>query len=450
MSNRELAIIIGGGIAGKLTARVLSDSFKEVIILERDDEMEGPISRKGARQGDHLHALLHAGQNGFETLFPGITETFHSNGAVNINSTKDLAWFHHGVWKHRYDGNKSTTLQSRPHLEWTMEQYIKEIPNVTTLYRHQVKRLLHNIEENRIYGVEVSTSDGSKATLTANLIVDASGASSITHALFKKLNLTIPTNKAEIGLCYVSKRFRLPKSQTRDWAIKLIYPNPPLEKIGGTISQIENDQHVVTIIGYQNSIQEKEVVKNDNSFLELAKRLPKQDIINELIHAESLSETSVYKVPHISWKRIDKVKQFPKGLLIIGDSVCRIDPVFGQGMSIAVLEAVTLQLLLQDGKLDVEQVQIAFHKEIAKLISPIWNMVLTEDFRYPGVTGKTPTGLTIQQWYSKKIFLLSASSQNVYASFIDVMNLVQPPTSLLRFGIMKEVLLHGVFKKRDS
>lgn len=131
MSSNNSVIIIGGGISGKLAARVLSDYFKEVIILEQDKETEGPIPRKGARQGEHLHALLHAGQYGLEELFPGITEKFYSSGAVKINSTKDLAWFHHGVWKLRFDGGYTTALQTRPHLEWHIEQYIKRIPNVS-------------------------------------------------------------------------------------------------------------------------------------------------------------------------------------------------------------------------------------------------------------------------------------------------------------------------------
>ncbi|WP_244933682.1 hypothetical protein [Neobacillus mesonae] len=134
MHKYQKAIIIGGGIAGKLAARVLSDSFQEVIILERDSKTEEPVPRKGALQGKHLHALLLAGQNGLEELFPGITEKFLSSGAVKINSTHELAWYHHGVWKFRFDGDYRTILQTRPHLEWHIEQYINRIPNITINY----------------------------------------------------------------------------------------------------------------------------------------------------------------------------------------------------------------------------------------------------------------------------------------------------------------------------
>jgi 2-polyprenyl-6-methoxyphenol hydroxylase-like FAD-dependent oxidoreductase len=152
VSSKNTAIIIGGGISGKLAARVLSDHYKKVIILERDQEQVGPSPRKGAPQGEHLHALLHAGESGLEELFPGISEHFYHSGAVKINSTIDLAWFHHGAWKLRYDGGYSTTLQTRPHLEWHIDQYIKRIPNVVFYYNQVVQDLLYNEEQNQIIG----------------------------------------------------------------------------------------------------------------------------------------------------------------------------------------------------------------------------------------------------------------------------------------------------------
>ena len=160
MSDKEKAIIIGGGISGKLAARVLSNHYSEVTILERDHEPVGPYPRKGAPQGEHLHALLHAGEHGLEELFPGITEKFYSSGAVKINSTIDLSWFHHGAWKVRYDGGYRTTLQTRPHLEWHIEQYINKITNIKFQYNQVVQDYLYNEEQNRIFGVQIKDGQG--------------------------------------------------------------------------------------------------------------------------------------------------------------------------------------------------------------------------------------------------------------------------------------------------
>lgn len=437
---KEKAVIIGGGISGKLAARVLSDFFQEVIILERDEEPQGALPRKGAPQGEHLHALLHAGENGLEALFPGITEKFHSSGAVKINSTQDLAWFHHGVWKLRFNGGYSTTLQTRPHLEWHIEQYIKKIPNVSIQYNQVVQNYVFNEQENRIVGVEIIDGSGSIRTLNVDLIVDASGVSSLSTNWLNKRAVHIPDETVKIGLSYISKTFQLPDSQSRDWAIKLVYPNPHHEKIGGTISKVEGNRYIVTLIGYHKEINEKEVLKNEKGFIELAKKLPKQDIYHEIKDATALSSTSVYRVPQITWRKYDKVKNLPNGLILIGDTICRIDPVFGQGMSIAVLEALALQKLFQDHNLTHHKIKTAFHKQASKIISPIWNMVITEDFRYPDTTGKKPIGLSLQQWYAKNIFLLSSQNQDIYNSFIKVMNLVRPISILMHPRIIISVL----------
>lgn len=435
MFQKEKAVIIGGGISGKLAARVLSDFFQEVIILERDPEQQGPFPRKGAPQGEHIHALLFAGAYGLEELFPGITKKFNESGAVKINSTQDLAWFHHGVWKLRFAGDYTTILQTRPHLEWHIEQYVKRIPNVTIQYGQTVQNYLYKEEENRITGVETADDSGTIRTIHADLVTDASGASSLSSRWLNKREVHIPEEQVKINLSYFSKIVQLPENQNRDWTIKLIYPNPPLEKIGGAISKVEGNRYIVTYIGYHNEINEKEVLKSDNSFIEIAKKLPKLDIYEELRDATALSSTSVYRVPKISWRRFDKVHNLPNGLLLIGDTICRIDPFFGQGMSISVLEALALKKLLAEEK-KIED----FHRQAVKIISPIWNMVITEDFRYPDTMGKKPAGLSIQQWYAKNIFLLSSENQDIYNSFIKVMNLLRPTSSLMHPGIIKCVL----------
>jgi flavin-dependent dehydrogenase len=438
MSLLERAIIIGGGISGKLAARVLSDVYKEVIILERDNEPEGPSSRNGAPQGEHLHALLHAGEYGLEELFPGITEKFYDSGAVQINSTIDLAWFHHGAWKIRYDGGYKTTLQTRPHLEWHIEQYINQIPNVVIRYNQIVQDLLYRETDNRITGVQLKN-----GSLLGDLVVDASGVSSLSSKWLQKRGTPVPEEKVEINLSYISKQYQLNGNQERDWKIKMVYPNPPQEKIGGTISSVEKNRYIVTIMGYHNAINDREALKSDNGFLELTKKLPRLDIYETIKTATPITKTALYRIPHIVWKRFDKMENVPDGIVFIGDTICRIDPVFGQGMSIAIQEALALQKLLQTYNRKRDKVPKTFHKKVAKIISPIWNMVITEDFRYPATDGKKPFGLFIQQWYAKKIFLLSTKNQEVYDAFVKVMNLVRPITSLMTPSIIKSVFIHA-------
>ncbi|MDQ1002290.1 2-polyprenyl-6-methoxyphenol hydroxylase-like FAD-dependent oxidoreductase [Neobacillus niacini] len=175
----------------------------------------------------------------------------------------------------------------------------------------------------------------------------------------------------------------------------------------------------------------------------LTKKLPRLDIYETIKNSTPITKTALYRIPQIVWKRFDKMENIPDGILLIGDTICRIDPVFGQGMSIAILEAQALQKLFQTDNGERRKIPKAFHKKAAKIISPIWNMVITEDFRYPATTGKRPFGIFIQQWYAKKVFLLSSQNQKVYDTFVKVMNLVRPITSLMTPSIIKSVLIHA-------
>jgi hypothetical protein len=70
---RRHAVVVGGSLAGMLAARVLSDHFDGVTLLERDRFAETPAARKGLPQGRHVHALLERGREAMERFLPGVT-----------------------------------------------------------------------------------------------------------------------------------------------------------------------------------------------------------------------------------------------------------------------------------------------------------------------------------------------------------------------------------------
>jgi glycine/D-amino acid oxidase-like deaminating enzyme len=87
------AIIIGGGIAGLLAARVLSDYFDEITVIERDYFSEVPQPRQGVPQSFHPHVLLVQGQMILEQLLPGIREELLQQGALSLDWAVGLHGF---------------------------------------------------------------------------------------------------------------------------------------------------------------------------------------------------------------------------------------------------------------------------------------------------------------------------------------------------------------------
>src|SRR3954451_500873 len=127
----DRAVVIGAGIGGLLAARVLSETFNEVVVLERDTLPALGESRRGVPQGRHTHGLLASGRQVLETLFPGLTSRLIAAGAVTGDICRDARWFHEGACLARPTSGLDGVLLSRPLLEGAVREAVRGIPNVT-------------------------------------------------------------------------------------------------------------------------------------------------------------------------------------------------------------------------------------------------------------------------------------------------------------------------------
>ena len=73
MNAQNRAVVVGASISGLLTARVLSDVYDQVTLVDRDVLPAGPGIRRGVPQGRHAHCLPAAGCAAVEDLLPGFT-----------------------------------------------------------------------------------------------------------------------------------------------------------------------------------------------------------------------------------------------------------------------------------------------------------------------------------------------------------------------------------------
>ena len=110
------AIVIGGSMAGLLAARVLSEHFERVTIIERDRFIDDAEPRKGVPQGRHVHGLLAGGAAILGEYFPDLFAALAQNGAVPL-STSDIRRYQLGVWVAAVPGPLKALWQSRPFLE---------------------------------------------------------------------------------------------------------------------------------------------------------------------------------------------------------------------------------------------------------------------------------------------------------------------------------------------
>ncbi|MED2793389.1 NAD(P)/FAD-dependent oxidoreductase [Bacillus wiedmannii] len=432
------AIVIGGSIAGKLAAKALSTTFKEVIIIESGERWDGKSSRKRVPQSHHPHVLLKGGETAIEELFPNITNELIEAGSIVNNFTRDIKWHQFGLWKQQFIGKVHMIQQSRFLLEWHIQKRIDDISNVTTKFGTLVDGLLVDGKFNKVCGVKAKCLEaGTQVEIQADIVVDASGFGSKSIAWLREYNIEVQEEKVRIDLFYTTRMFKLNENEKLDCCNMLMSPSFPDNPYGVLIQTIEDNRYFVTFSGYAN----EKAPQTDDEFYDFAENLSISNVTDFLNKAEAISNIKTYKIPYQVRRRFDLVNHLPEGLLVVGDAHCRFDPVFGQGVSVAAMEAHQLQLLLQRRqKLDKTFTQ-RFYKNTANIIQTPWEMTTTEISRHPQLKRKLTIKQKFQLWYTKQIYQLSASDSDVYIRLVRVMNLIRSPFHLFHPRVLLAVLL---------
>ncbi|MBT2216865.1 glutamate synthase [Virgibacillus dakarensis] len=437
----DRAIVIGGSIAGKLAAKALATSFRQVIILEAGSVWEEKTPRKRVPQTYHPHVLLKGGEKAIEELFPYFLDQLIEDGGIINNFTRDLKWHHFGFWKHRFQGELVMVQQSRPLLEWHLQQRINQITTIVTKYETKVEQLLPDDQHAKISGVKArSLQTGKEEELTADLVVDASGFGSRSIDWLKSFGQEVKEEKVWIKLFYATRYFRH-KGKEQDnpeWCNLLISPSFPINPYGAFIQSVEGNRFSVTFSGYANELPPK----TDTEFINYAKKLPVSDVVDFLDKVEPISEINIHKIPYQVRRRFD-LASMPDGFVVIGDAHCRFDPVFGQGISVAAMEALALQRLLSADGYHEKGFSKTFHKRISKIIATPWDMATTEVLRHPEIKGDRTMILPFKQWYSRKVYELSAVEPEVYIRLVKVMNLMRPSFLLFHPKVANAILFNN-------
>ena len=439
--NNRHAIVIGASIAGLVTARVLSDHFEKVTIIERDQLSEAVEARKGVPQGHHLHFLLTQGQNLLREFFPLLFDDLTDDGAIPISPT-DIQWYQFDSWRLRIPTGTQIYSQSRPLLEHHIRNHLKHHHNVSCLDTCNVTRLMTNTNHSRITGVVLQSQKVScEEELSADLVIDASGRGSRSPQWLQSLGYnrvqetSIP---AQIG--YASRIFRYPNRGMPNWKALVIPAIPPDEKREGLLFPLEMDRWIVTLCGRYPDYPPDD----DDGFLEHARSLPKPDLYETIKNADALTPIVSYRYSANCWRHYERLSPFPEGLIVLGDALCSFNPIYAQGMTVAALEAKILDHCFKQVQSSSEHISVftqPFQKALAQAIKAPWLISISEDFRYQSTQKKFPLFIRFLNWYTLRIGQLTASSPFVTARLDQVIHLLKKPIVLLHPRITGLILL---------
>jgi 2-polyprenyl-6-methoxyphenol hydroxylase-like FAD-dependent oxidoreductase len=424
----ERAIVVGGGLGGLSAARALSGRFRQVVILDRDELPDAATPRPGVPQGKHPHGLLGGGLNALERLFPGFGKELGRAGAVPIDRGFDIRYEIPGqdLWPRIKFGRPSYAM-SRPLIELTVRRQVERLTNVKV---QGGCRVLHVIGESNMgaaTGICYRTPDDDVETLQSDLILDASGNGSLTLEFLRATGRKVPEEtRIGVNMRYASALFD--RADIRDnYKIAYTFPNAPEESRGGLILPAENESYQVVLIGRGDDIPPI----NESEFRRYAQKLWTTTLHDAIKNAELLTEITPCSFTESRWRHFAQVPDFPRGLLPIGDAICRFNPVHGQGMSVAAQEASLLFDLL--GGFDNDLLSTLapdFLTKAEKLIGAPWAMSAIPDFIYPETTGVRPQDLQERLNFQKGLGRLAARDTSVFELLIDVRNLLKPLTVL--------------------
>jgi len=430
--SRQRAIVIGGSMSGLMAARVLANHFQDVCLFDRDAFPQQCDNRKGVPQGQHAHALLASGRQILEKYFPGFKEELHAQGALKGDYQK-VRWFDNGVYHTRFDGIEALVI-SRPRLEAHVRARLKALPNVRVNDCRDVDAIA--AQGDRVRGVQVGDD-----VVGADLVVDATGRGSQSPAWLEKMGFTRPREDAvRVGLGYTTRTYqRKPDHLKGDIAV--ICPSAPPQKRGGVALAMEGDRWMVTLFGMLGD----HPPTDERGFLEFAKTLPAPDVFETISQAAPLSDPVPFKFPQSTRRRYESIDRFPNGYLVFGDAVCSFNPIYGQGMSSAALQAAELDRCLAAGD---DGLAKRFFNAAARVIDAPWTMAVGGDLRYDGVDGARSAMVKFVNWYIGKLHIAAAGDPTVARAFHRVANLLDPPPSLMQPGIAFRILQGNMRKPR--
>ena len=355
-------------MGGLLAARVLSEFFDQVIIVERDRFPEPGEHRRGVPQGRHTHGILASGAAVLEELLPGLRAELVAAGAVSGDIVNRARWFNDTGYLARAVSGLDALAVSRPLLEGLVRRRVLAIPGIKVMAECEAAGLAASEDGQRVTGLRLK--DG--RVLAADLVVNACGRASHGPEWLEEIGYSKPEQeRVEINLGYTTRHFWR-RAGHLNGDIAAIVPAPPDCKRGGIILAQEGERWTVTLISHFSPNAPTDL----DGFREFARTLPAPDIYEVVRDAEPVDEAQVARFPASLRQRYERLDRFPAGYLVFGDAICSFNPMYGQGMSVAAMQALALRHALKEQPARLAR---TFFAAAAKVVDIPWRIAVGND-----------------------------------------------------------------------
>jgi len=440
------AIVIGSSMSGLTAAHVLSKHFDHVVVIERDQLSGTPEARKGVPQGRQPHGLLVRGQMILESYFPGLVQELLDAGAPSVNMGSQFHLYMFGKWRPIYHSSLTGTTCSRPLLESAVYRRLSTNPKVEFITQAEVVGLCTDSTGPHVTGVQLrrrsrsgSTESGpAESTLSGEVVVDASGRDSHADRWMALVGLEPPKETVvDARPAYASRIYEPPADLQVDWKAIYAMPSAPGGKRGAIILGLEGNRWHVLMVGMGGEIPPTD----EDGFLAYARSLPTPAFYDAIKNAKPVSPLLGYRRAENRLRHFHTLPRYLEGFVAVGDAVYALNPVYGQGMTVAAIASTVLNDCLknQAKQGDLTGFAQTFQKRLAKVISGPWQLATNEDLRWiENATVDMPTRMI--QKYIEQVLRAMMTDETVAEAFTKVQNMTEAPGSLFHPAIMSRVL----------
>ena len=453
ITDSNSAIVIGGSITGLVAARILLEHFDKVTILERDRLPEQPEFRQGVPQSLHVHALLAKGKEVLEQLFPGLGNELVAHGALETDVVADWRYLFANGWAPEFHSGITLITCSRNLLENCIRQRLSEYQKLEFLEAHQAIGLLLGDDHQSITGVKLRSQGDQVSSLSARLVVDASGRNSRTPQWLENLGYPKPQETViNSFLGYASRWYQKAPEFTASWKGVILTAKPQDYRRSGVLYPVEDDTWIVTLAG----IGKDYPLTDEADFLEFARSLRSSEIYETIKNAQPISPIYAYRRTENRFRHYEKLKQFPENLIVMGDAACSFNPVYGQGITVATLAGLTLADCLQQQKIEQTSHNFVglsrrFQKHLAKVNEVPWLMATSDDLRWSTTIGAKPDlKMRLMHKYIEKVIHCACYDNYVYQTFMEVAHMLEQPTALFSPKVLFKVLSEELTPARTT
>jgi 2-polyprenyl-6-methoxyphenol hydroxylase-like FAD-dependent oxidoreductase len=434
------AVVLGGGIAGLLAARVLADAYERVTVVERDTLPPAGEGRRGVPQGRHTHLLMPRGMEVVEGMFPGFADDLVAAGGVRVEPLADFRLQVNGHVLRQAPAGATAVQASRPFLEGAVRDRVLRLAGVDVVTGCDAVGLVAGDTPGTVNGARiVRRAPGSAGeTLAADLVVDAMGRGGRTPTWLADLGYPgPPEDEFPVDVGYATRCLRLEASDSRRLEAAVGVGAVPGRPRGMMMLEVEGGRRMLTLLGVGPSHRPP---TDPDAFLAFAATVAPPDVLAAIGRAESIGRISAYRYPSYLRRHYQRLRRFPDGLLVTGDALCSFSPVYAQGMTVAALEAEALRRCLEAGPGGLAR---RFFRATSRIVADPWRAAVASDLALPEVAGRRGVAVRLQNAYLERVLAAAEHDDAVACQFMRVTGMLDPPARLFRPSVLRRVLGGG-------